>query len=467
MAKIPIYKGIYTDKNGDYRTRYPQNYYVVEKDTGIEVGYLYPTPGIKSLGLIEPGVSEGFNSRGGQFNSRMRCQFRVMGNGFYEIRSPTEFIRRGTVPGVGRVAMTHSFNSQLVVTNTRAFRWDGTNFTRITDRDLGVVFDGAWVDGYYVMTDGENIVLTDLDDETSVQVLRFGSSEVFPDRINGIGIVQNEIVAFNRYTTEVFTNRGGTGFPFIRVESAMQPIGLVGTHAKVTYGGGYALIGGGLNENISVWFYDGQVRKLATREIETLLADFTEAQLARATMDSYSDQTCNFLKVNLPGLELVYDITTSDKLGINAWHTRTPNNSLHPVHANGVWWVADNNGSIGQFDHSLGSEWGEPVDRRIESTFVFDDRRDFIINSLELQGTFGRTRSLTANPVVRISYTDDGELYSNEKPLNTGKRGDRQKRFVRRRLGKTRQTRAWRIRSVNDSRISISRLDVDMEVLES
>lgn len=455
MPRIPINEGIYSDGNGDYRTSYPLNYYPVSKNTGANVGYLYPTPGIRQVTL-----SGGSGSRGGQFNSRFEQQFRVIGNTLYRV-SGVNLVSLGTVPGSGRVAMAHSFNSQCVVNNTSAFVWDGDTFSQITDPDLGVVFDVVWVDGFYVFTDGESIIISELTDETDIDPLKFGSSEVFPDVIRGLGVVHNEVVAFNRYTTEVFNNIGGTGFPFRRVETAMIPIGLVGTHAKVTYKGGYALLGGGHNENISVWLYDGRIRKLASREIELILGEYTEAQLAQSTMDSYSDQGNDFLLINLPDRQLVYDDNTSQILQINAWHERTPN-AFHPVFSEGKWWVANEDGFLGQYDHSLGSEWGDKIERRFDTKLLWGETNDFIIHRLELQGTYGRTPE-DKNPAIAWSYTDDGRVYSPERWMNTGEKGDYLGRFVARRLGKTRQSRSYRFRTFNDARISINRLDMELE----
>jgi hypothetical protein len=457
MPKISINEGIYSDQNADYRTRWPLNYYPVAKQTGSNEGYLYPTPGITAV-ATPTGAGE---SRGAQWNSRFNQHLRVTGNNLIRVESDGSSTVLGTIPGKGRVAMAHSFNSQVVVTNTRAYRYDGSTVAQITDPDLGVVYDCAWVDGFYVFTDGDAIVLSDLTNETAIDPLRFGSSEVFPDRINGIGIVQNEIVAFNRYTTEVFNNVGGTGFPFRRVETGMVPIGLVGTHAKVTYKGGYAFLGGGLNENISLWLYTGTAQKLASRELEVVLADYTEAQLAVSTMDSYSDGVNDFLLINLPDRQIVYDVEMSKVLGIEAYHERTPN-ALHPVHAYGQWWVSNDDGLLGRYDHTVGTEWGEKIERRFETRLIWGETQDFIVHRLELQGTYGRAPA-GRNPAIAVSKTTNGLLYSRERWLNTGSRSEYDGRFVMRRLGKTRQSDAYRFRMFNDSRISINRLDMTLE----
>lgn len=460
MPQVQIDAGIYSDVNADYRTSYPLNYYPVAKNTGTNAGYLYPTPGISPV-ATPTGAGE---SRGAQWNSRFNQHLRVTGNNLIRVAEDGSSEVIGTIPGAGRVAMAHSFNSQVIVTNTRAYRYDGTTLSQITDEDLGVVFDATWVDGFFVFTDGDFIILSDLTDETSIDPLRYGSSEVFPDRITGVGIVQNEIVAFNRYTTEVFSNTGSTGFPFRRIESAMLPIGLVGTHAKVTYKGGYAFVGGGLNENVSLWVYNGTAQKIANRELEVIFGSYTEAQLAKTTLDSYSDGVNNFLLINLPGRQIVYDIDTAEQLGIDAFHERTPN-ALHPVFAYGKWWVSNNDGSLGVYDHSLGTEWGNKIERRFDTRLIWGDTQDFIVHRLELQGTYGRAPS-GKNPGIAISYTDDGLIYSPEKWMNSGARGEYQARYVRRRLGKTRQSRSYRFRMFSDARISINRLDMELEVID-
>jgi hypothetical protein len=96
----------------------------------------------------------------------------------------------------------------------------GSTLVQVTDPDLGVVLDVVWVDGYFMTTDGEFLVVTELVDPTQVNPLKYGSSEVDPDPVVALLKLRNEVYALNRNTIEVFDNVGGLLFPFQRIDGA-------------------------------------------------------------------------------------------------------------------------------------------------------------------------------------------------------------------------------------------------------
>jgi hypothetical protein len=85
--------------------------------------------------------------------------------------------------------------------------------TQNTDPDLGTVLDVVWVDGYWMTTDGEFLVVTDLTNPLAVDPFKYGSSEVDPDPVKALLKVRNEVYALNRHTIEAFDNVGGCGLP--------------------------------------------------------------------------------------------------------------------------------------------------------------------------------------------------------------------------------------------------------------
>lgn len=66
-----------------------------------------------------------------------------------------------------------------------------------------------------------------------------------PDPIKAVLKLRNEVYAVNRYTVEVFSNVGGSGFPFQRISGAQVTRGAVGTHAATVFQESIAFVGGG------------------------------------------------------------------------------------------------------------------------------------------------------------------------------------------------------------------------------
>jgi hypothetical protein len=212
--QIPILSGIYTDNGPDLRTSYPVNLVPVPKQSGISAGFLRPGDGIVANGT-GPGTD-----RGG-INWRGKC-YRVMGTKLVEVASNGAVTVLGDVGGPtnGLVTFDYSFDQLAIASGGRLYYWNETTLTQVTDPDLGTVLDVVWVDGYFMTTDGEFLIVTELSDPTQVNPLKYGSSEVDPDPVVALLKLRNEIYALNRNTIEVFDNVGGDLFPFARIAGA-------------------------------------------------------------------------------------------------------------------------------------------------------------------------------------------------------------------------------------------------------
>ena len=175
--QISILNGIYTDGASDFRTAYPRNLVPVPKQQGISQGYLRPAEGIVQFG-VGPG-----SDRGG-INWNNRC-YRVMGTKLCAVESDGTTTILADVGGNDQVVLDYSFDRLAIVSAGRLFYWNGSVLTEVTDPDLGIVNDLVWVDGYFVTTDGTSLVVTELNDPTAVNPLKYGSSESNPDPILG------------------------------------------------------------------------------------------------------------------------------------------------------------------------------------------------------------------------------------------------------------------------------------------
>src|SRR5690606_10602327 len=101
------------------------------------------------------------------------------------------------------------------------YYWDGVALTQMTDPDLGFVVTVMWIDGYFMVTDGFTVAVTELNDPFSIDPLKYGSSEVDPDPIVAFRKIRGEAYFVNANTTENQQNVGGNGFPFARNPGGM------------------------------------------------------------------------------------------------------------------------------------------------------------------------------------------------------------------------------------------------------
>lgn len=463
--QIPILNGVFTDENSDFRSSYPVNQIPVPMESGISTGYLRPADGIVAFGT-GPGID-----RGG-INWNGVC-YRVMGTKLVSIDDAGATTVLGDVGGSTQVTFDYSFDSLAIASNSNLFYWDGATLDQVTDPDLGTVVDMVWVDGYFMTTDGEFLVVTELNDPFSVNPLKYGSSEADPDPVKALLKLKNEVYALNRYTTEVFDNVGGDLFPFQRIEGAQMQRGTLGTHTCCVFMDNIAFLGSGRNEAPAIWMgSNSQTVKISSREIDKLLLDYTEEQLSSVTMESRVDKGHQHLYIHFPNKTLVFDGAASQVFGQHVWFVLTSGLFVDSIYRakNLVWcyekWLVGDptSTSHGYLTDTLGSHYGSTVGWEFGTIITYNEGRGAIFHELELVCLPGRA-IFGIDPVIWTQYSLDGKTWSMEKTVRAGKQGERQKRIMWLQQGTMRNWRIQRFRGDSNSRLSVARLEARIEPL--
>ena len=463
--QIPILSGIYTDNGPDVRISYPVNLVPVPTDNGISAGYLRPADGLVSDG-IGPGVG-----RGG-INWNGVC-YRVMGSKLVSVASTGAVTIIGDVGEGGPVTFTYGFDRLAIASNLALFYYDGTTLTQVTDVDLGSVVDAVWIDGYFMTTDGEFLVVTELADPFLVNPLKYGSSESDPDPVLALLRLRNEVYALNRNTIEVFDNVGGTGFPFQRIDGAKISKGVIGTHACCVYLDSIAFVGSGHNEAPGVYLgVNASASKISTVEIDRLLAEYTEEELATIVVETRNDNAHQHLYIHLPDRAIVYDATASQALGQQVWFVLVSTLVGVDVYkARYFVWAYDQwlccspvSYDVGHLTSTVSSHYGQRVRWEFGTTIVYSEGRGAVFNELELVAFPGRV-ALGQDPSIATSYSLDGVEWSMEKSIQVGSIGERTKRIVWFRQGSMSHYRMQRFRGTSDAHVSFARLEAQIEGL--
>jgi len=478
--QIPILNGIYADSTPELRTAYPVNMVPVPKKSGISNGFLRPGDGIVANGT-GPGID-----RGG-INWNGVC-YRVMDTKLVSISSNGTVTILGDVGGPTDtlVTMDYSFDVLAIASGGRLYYWIpettpgtiGWNPTapilrQVSDIDLGVVLDVAWVDGYFMTTDGANLVVTELTNPTQVNPLKYGSSEIDPDPVVALIKLRNEIYALNSNTIEVFDNVGGELFPFARIDGAQIQKGVLGTHACCTYLERIAFLGGGRNEAPGIYLgASATTQKLSTQEIDNLLLQYTEAELVGVLLEARNDKNHQHLYVHLPDRTVVYDASASEALGEPVWFTLTTTiegfsqyRARNLVWAYDKWLVGDPQSSaIGYLVQDTGHHWGQQVRWEFGTLIAYNEGNGAIFNELELVSLTGSV-ALGTNPQISTSYSTDGLAWSQDRSIAVGSTGNTAKRLAWFQQGHMRNWRIQRFRGDSDAHISFVRLEAQIEAL--
>jgi hypothetical protein len=454
MAQVQILNGIYTDSGADFRRSYPLNLEAIPLEQGISKGYLRTAPGM--VAFTEPALG----ADRGAINWLGIC-YRVIGDKLARVNSSGTIDYLGTVANDGkRAVMVNGFDRLAISSGGNLYYWSTTiGLVQVTDSDLGTVLDVVWAAGYYLTTDGEFIVQTELDDPLQVNPLKYGSSEASPDPINSLLYVRNELIAINRYTVEYFDNIGGSGFAWQRIEGAMIPKGSIGTHASCYYLESFAFVGGGYNEGLSVYIAGpGQAVKIATREIETILEGYTQEQLAAVFIEARADKVQQLLCIHLPDQTLVYDYAATQAVGDPVWAVLASGASgdqayraRNFVNCYGRWLFGDAQTlRIGYLTHQDARQFGDTVPWQFDTPLIYNEGRAVVVHDLELVRLPGRNTPSAQEATIFYSYTDDGLQWSNPRPSLKTSPGQASARTCWRRLGHMKQWRGLRFRGMNN-----------------
>lgn len=468
--QIDIVKGVYVDGN-DYREKYPINYMPVALSSGLSNGYLKPIEGIVEFSDLSTFGKDrgGINYRGNMY--------RAIGAFLVSVDANGVVAKIGEITNDNQnVSFAYSFDRLAVVSNGNLYYYiDATKtFTQVTDPDLGVVNQVIWVDGYFALTDDEFIIVTELNDPTDIDPFKYGSSEADPDPIIGLLKLRNEIVALNRYTIEFFANTGSTGFPFQRIQGAQIMRGVIGKDACCVYDDTIAFMGGGLNEEIAIYQgANGQSQRISSKEIDIIIGEYTEQELALTKMEMRAVDGELLLYVHLLRETYIYNMTASRVIQKPLWFrgdSFISGDSYYDAwnftNVYDKWICGSRSGKkLGQVTQETNTHWGNKVNWEIQTAVVFNEGKGALVYEMELQGNI-KSLPLIGKNYIKTQYSIDGVTFSQPVPINTGRQGNRRKRMRWFRCGMLKNTRIQKFTGDSDSNVSFTRLDMKIEGLQ-
>lgn len=458
--QIPIISGIATS-GADFRSAYPLNLIPVPKATGLSEGYLRPAEGIVKYADL-PGIDRG----GWVWNG---VHYRVAGNSLISIVGGVVSVI-GAVEGQDFCTFTEDFNRLAINGGESLYYWDGYTFSQVTDPDLGAVLSVVWVDGYFVTTDGDALVSTEINDPFAVNPLKYGSSEINPDPVVGLVKIRNEIYAVNRHTVEIFQNVGGSGFPFARINGAQIMKGAVGARAACEFMGGLAMLGGGKNEAPAIWLGGGgNAQKISSREVDDVLRGYTEADLASVVLEARVDRGHEWLYIHLPDQTLVFDGTGTAVAGNPVWFilrsASGPYRARSFVWLDGAWYSGDPTEPLcGIMVDNSSSHYDDVVPWEFSTPINYNEGRGALINEIELVCLTGNV-AVGDDPRVSTSYSLNGESWSQPRYTRAGTNGQLAKRIVWFQQGMFSNWRIQRFQGDSRAHLAIARLEAKIEGL--
>jgi len=466
QIKLSLIRGDKHDKL-DYRDNIPVNMTAIEREVEGSKGYLLSHDGLVDF------AETGGKARGGTYNARFNTQYRVSGSTFEEVSATGDITPLGSVAGSGACSFASSFNTQAIVAGGSLYYYDSDTFRLVGDVNVGYPIDITWFQGIYVLTDGEFIYHSDALNELSYSPLKFSSSEFANDRILAVARNdQNQILAFNRYSTEYFyfNPSAPTGTSVLQnIPGKSSVIGIVGTHCKTLLDGMFFILGGRKTENVSVHILNaGQEMTVATREIDKIIGGYTEDELSIVVLETRVIDRDKFLIIHLPNETLLYNHTVGSKMGVSlAWtivksgvQTSEPWRAKFGVFdpRNSQWVYGDiKENKLGILDKEIASQYGEQVESIVYTPIMALGTKS--IDQFEINTIPGFTPTEFTS-AFSMSY-NGGVTYGMEMYNKISAMGRYEKRYIARRLGYVRNDFNMKFRFVSAQKMAFSGLTVD------
>jgi len=463
VLPVTLIKGDSHGSEVDYRDNLPVNMYAVNREILGAQGYMIEYPGLTSFG-----TGSGID-RGGLYNERLSNHYRISGTKLISVSSTGVVVELGDISGTKQAAMPYSFTTQAIIVDGKMWLYESVGgLVEVVDGDLGDPIDGVWVDGYYFLTDGEYIYHTDIAGETAIDPLKFATAEFMPDESLGLlKTSDNKVAVFGRYTIEYFADVAQANFAFTRIESRAQKIGIVATHAKCELDGNFYITGGPKEGGIGVYkIQAGSSQKLSTREVDKVIAEYTETELADMRMETRSEDDITLILIHLPDDVLCFNDTVAKTFGLSfAWSILKSDVSGDVVYRgiNGLfdprsakWICGDKQDThLGEIDESVVTHYGVQVEWILYTPFIYLETAS--IDEIEIFTIPGFSNSVET---VAISLTYNGVTFGTEYWLDYSEIGSYNTSFIVRRLGYVSDWVGFKFRGASTAKMAFGLMKV-------
>jgi hypothetical protein len=457
---IQLLAGDKVDSQTDYRDAMPVNM----------SGILRPIFGSQGYMLQQPGLTQYATAlgrdRGATWNDKFQEHFRLSLNTLITVSSTGTVTNLGTILNTDQASFANSFNTQAIVADGAYYLYDPTDgFRQVTDPNVGTPIDIVWVDGYYFMTDGAYLYHTTLADEEVIDPLAFATAEFSPDPTIGLSLTMDDkVIAWNRYSTEYFANAANEFFAFTRLASRTVKYGLVGTHCKAEIGGEFFFMGGPREGNVSIYKLEvGGATNIASREIDKLIGQYSETELAQCVLETRIVDNYPYLVVHLPNDTVMLNIKIAAAAGWDkAWcvlrSSIVTGDTYRGINAifdprRGQWVMGDKvSAKIGYLDMTVATHYDIIAEWELFTPLMYMEAAS--IDEMTIQTIPGFT--VYDDAQVFVSTTYDGQFYSMESIMQYGAPSAFGQRFMAFQLGYVPDFVGIKLRGASRSRMAFA-----------
>lgn len=380
---VNLIGGFYADDTRPWSVQDTVNWLPVMAE---QAGTLTPAklatpPGLRPYQQIGIGPIRGMHDCEGQ-------RFVVSGRTLYRITNAGVGIPLGTVPGVGRVSISHNQfkgGNQVLVCNGApggGYVYDtrAQTFERIADPGFPGSLQTAYIDSYLLGVEpfGRFWFHSNLADATDYNTLDRYEAEAAPDRIVGLAVSQFEVIVFGERTAEFYGNAGGATGTF-QSKRAVIDRGCASRHTICNLDNSVFWLG---DDGIVYRLEGYAARRVSTVPLERAIAG---NRWADAFAFTWEDGGHKVYYLTFPdGQTWGYDVVSGlwhrrESYGLNRWRLNDV------VRWGNAWYGGDmQDGRIWRLDWDYPAEGDQPLVSERTSPVMADSQSAFVVPNVEL-----------------------------------------------------------------------------------
>lgn len=380
---VNLIGGFYADDTRPWSVQNTVNWLPVMAEQGgtLTPAKLATPPGLRPYQQVGTGPIRGMHDCEGQ-------RFVVSGRMLYRITNAGVGIPLGTVPGVGRVSISHNQfkgGNQVLVCNGApggGYVYDtrAQTFERITDPGFPGSLQTAYIDSYLLGVEpfGRFWFHSNLADATDYNTLDRYEAEAAPDRIVGLAVSQFEVIVFGERTAEFYGNAGGATGTF-QSKRAVIDRGCASRHTICNLDNSVFWLG---DDGIVYRLEGYAARRVSTVPLERAIAG---NRWADAFAFTWEDRGHKVYYLTFPdGQTWGYDVVSGlwhrrESYGLNRWRLNDV------VRWGNAWYGGDmQDGRIWRLDWDYPAEGDQPMVSERTSPVMADSQSAFVVPNVEL-----------------------------------------------------------------------------------
>lgn len=436
LQPVPVVGGCYADDTKPYSAQDCVNWLPerAEVQGGRSNERLLNPPGLTAFCTATDGVVRGLrNVEGGLYA--------VIGETLYSVAQDGTETALGTVPGSGRVSMTHNQitggNEIVIVNGSQGFVYNTATalFEQITDD----AFEGSIVTGYlnqyvlHIETARRYWFHSDLSAAKQYISLDRYEGESNPDRMVSLLVDHAEVWVFNERSIDVFGNSVSESAAFER-SGAIIELGCAGTFSPAKMDNSVFWLG---NDGIFYRANGYTPTRISTHAIEQAIAHLDWSSCYSTVWEDRGHKVVYWTFTD--GQTWGFDVATGlwhrrKSYGFENWRVN------HLVYWNGQWIAGDAYApKLYSVDWQNFTEDGSPMERIRVTGNVHNNQNRVRVDMVEVVASVGRAEQDDTDYMMELAWSDDGGYtFGNWYGRSLGAVGQYLTRCAWRKLGHTR-----------------------------